>query len=519
MSAQSNISISGIVSGNGKFNSSAQGGGSTLWIVPKAQQYSAKLPLYAFYPRPTAEVNSFACHLWAHSTMTYELVLGAQFGCWPYQWSLSGLPGATIGAECDRSSVGGLTLHTPSTGYGKIVFSGAKSGTYSVSATCKDQLGTTVSYSWTITVDDTKFFFVDPAAANDSGTGTFASPKKLFSSSWVSGNTAKTLVLRTGTHTAADTGSDVGLSKTTRPTAIINYPGETPIIDCATKMFRDGAIDGGADDFVLRGCKILNCRSTDNDVRVIHTTGAQNRMSFTQLQFSNIVVGAVGTDNPGCIIVFKPASASGHLFISGCSLDSTCKSQLTVYFWVNRSLVELNTSSGVTFPSSNGSTFINGKDSIDNACIRANTFIGSSATPSLRIMNQSAAGTNQEICWNTVVSSTQACTDWSVQNTTNTGGGPFYDYANTYNTLANDWTFIATYYAAHAKVGCEGRLLVPASGYATYSNGLGVTSQAGMTIGTVADQQITSAQLDATGKLTGTGTTYRLTQGAELFSS
>lgn len=90
---------------------------NNAWILSKATQYGAKLTLYPQYPRPTGEVSSFASHLFAHSTMTYELYPKAFGGCWPYRWSLiTGPAGMAIGNELDRTSDSGLTLHTVGSG-------------------------------------------------------------------------------------------------------------------------------------------------------------------------------------------------------------------------------------------------------------------------------------------------------------------------------------------------------------------------------------------------------------------
>lgn len=201
---------------------------SNLWLIPKAQQYGQKLAMYRQYPRPTAEVQSKAFHLWAHSTMPYKHKPACFGGCWPHRWSLVTAPsGMTIGSELTRSTVGGLTLHTVGASYQTIILGGAKSGSYPISYRCEDQLGNYIDYSHNVVVDDSRYLFVDSSASDDSGTGTINSPKKYLASVWTSANTSKIIVLRGGTHVAHDNADASQMLMSNRPTALIGYPGET----------------------------------------------------------------------------------------------------------------------------------------------------------------------------------------------------------------------------------------------------------------------------------------------------
>lgn len=486
---------------------------NSAWILTKATQYGAKLALYPQYPRPTGEVSSFSSHLFAHSTMTYELYPKAFGGCWPYRWSLiTGPAGMAIGNELDRTSDSGLTLHTVGSSYGKVTWAGAKSGSHSVVIRCTDQLGSTVDFSFTLTVDDTKFVFLDASAADDSGSGTLASPKKTFAGAFTSGFTGRTMVLRTGTYTAADVGLDVGFAKATRPTAMINYPGETPVIDCSSKLFRDGAVNGAADDLLVRGINFDNARGSDDDVRVLHFTAQQQRMTFQKNTFSNIPRGATAGDNPGCITVFQQfAGQSNHLTITDNTLTSTALSSLSIWFTTDRVLFESNTAAN----NATAKALMNAKDSTNNVCVRNNKITGVILNAGLLFNNQTTSGTNQECCWNTVVGSGGAGINWNQQRITS-GGGPYWDYANSYRITGDSGVVATMFGSSNVTVHSNGNVIY--GEFRTYDNGLGSENSSGFDLTGIANQVVTSAQIDTNGKLTGTGSTYRLTKGSELYS-
>ena len=368
-------------------------GGS--WIFTKASRFPAVAPLHKMYPRPAGEVSSFASHLWAHSTMDYSLELNARGGVWPYRWQItSGPAGATIGETLSTSSVGGLTLHSIGSDYGKITWSGAKSGSHAFVVTCTDQVGSVVTYNFTVTVDDTKFVFLDSTAADDTGAGTLAAPKKTFQACWVSGFGGRTLVIKNGTYSATESGDafNIGLNNSNRPTAIIAFTGHSPVLTM-NSLFRDGGTDGSANDFLLRGITLNQPRSEEN-IKVLFFSGTQNRVKVQSCTFSNVGVGTNGGDNPGSIVFFEASGRHTYTVVTDCVLASTCQTQLCVYFKTDYALFENNRSTGTTIGAHNGDTFINAKggsggvQACNHITHRANSYVGNCNRGVYSFMNQ-----------------------------------------------------------------------------------------------------------------------------------
>jgi hypothetical protein len=484
------------------------------WQFAKAQSFGAKIPLYAEYPRPTAEVNAFACHLWAHSTMPYVLKPTALFGAWPHKWSITtGPTGSTIGGELERTEVDGLVSHTVGESYQRYEWAGAKTGTHAIALKCEDQFLASVTYSHSATVDDSKFFFVDQAAANDSGDGTIGSPKKLFSSAWVAGNAGKIIVLRTGHYECTETGDpvNIGFDKATRPIAIINYPGEA--VTASGSFWRDGGIDGTADDLLVRGITFVGYQGADN-THVFLFNGAQKRVTFEDCYFDDIVNGAVGDNNQACIAFLDGGAAHEHISVIDCSYSDTCKISLFIIFHVNYCLFERGTCIGATIPSSNGAGFYNIKDQATNVCVRGDKFIGdiAGAAPCL-ISNQNAPGVNIEHCWYTLVTNGDLAVYWN-QQSASPGGSAQFDYAFTVKSIDSYAMRFAKFAPADFDVETEGGFVY--GEYGPYDTGGGGT---GYVDGTVVNQVATAAQIDsATGLMISTGTAFRLTHGAEKWS-
>lgn len=167
---------------------------------------------------------------WAYPGIVYNIQAAVIGGVYPYTYSLtSGVPGDMA----VNSSTGEITWTAPSpadgTSYGPITLS------------VTDAENTTVTSSWTVTVDSTKFYFIDADAANG-GTGTLASPFNEMSD-LVGASINKIVYLRASTPTyhfhgfSYGTGGTLGFFR--RFTANTNslscqwiaYPGESPVIN------------------------------------------------------------------------------------------------------------------------------------------------------------------------------------------------------------------------------------------------------------------------------------------------
>jgi hypothetical protein len=175
---------------------------------------------------------------WAHPGIEYNIRASVIGGAYPYSFSLSNAPhGMTI----NRST-------------GEISWPNPQEGT-NVTPTIivKDAENSTVSSSWTITVDPSRFIFIDSVNGREwdvtnPGTGTLANPLKRIRDMWEGDvyeskrrnkYANKIAYFRQGTYyidgTLEKYGS-LGMARmavldTFKPVAWLAYPGETPTID------------------------------------------------------------------------------------------------------------------------------------------------------------------------------------------------------------------------------------------------------------------------------------------------
>ena len=482
---------------------------ATAWKIAKAQAFGQKMPMYGVYPRPTGEVSASAPHLWAHSTMPYVLKPGVQGGCWPFRWSItSGPSNFSVGSELARASIDGLVKHTVDSTYQKYTWSGSKSGSASMSLRCTDQLDNTLAFNYTVTVDDTKFVFVDVNAADDTGIGTISSPKKFFSSVWNATNANKIVVLRGGNHTLADpVSSNTVQLFTSRPIAIIGYPGETVNLNCSTHLFQD---NGACNDLLIRDLNLTNIRTGDWNIWAFRFASQQNRITFDNISFSGLVSGTGADNNQGAITFFDSAAKSHNLFVVDCRLQSNCTISLLATFNYDDILIERPYADIVSQGGTNGDGFINVKDQSDRVTIRGAYAKGGFTAEPIKISNQNSPGVNQEVCWYTCVPNTVSASFWNQQRFS-AGGGPYFDYAGQIKVPGDtSLTRMAMYSPANVPVLVEGLV-----GY-----GVGLFDLTGHSDGTVTNVLLSSsADIDSIGTLVNAGITHRLTRGSELWST
>lgn len=482
----------------------------TGWKIAKAQQYGQKMAMYGVYPRPSGEVGANAPHLWAHSTMPYVIKPGVLGGCWPFRWSVTTGPASnfTVGSELLKTSQDSLFKFTVDANYQKYTWSGTKSGSQSMSLRCTDQLDNVVDFNYTVTVDDTKFVFVDVNAANDSGTGTIGSPKKFFSSVWNSSNAGKIVVLRGGNHTLSDAiSSSVVEFSTTRPIGLMAYPGETVNLNCSTHIFTD---NGPANDLLVRDLNLTNIERRANTWAMVFSA-RQQRVTLDNIKFGGLLSGTVGDNNQAAIVFFDSGTAHNNIFCVDCKLDPGCEVSMFINFNMQYLLIERPYATGISQPFANGVGFVNVKDNSDHVTIRGTFFNGSTAGEApIKISNQTTPGTYQENCWYTVIAPDGGGVHWNQQRFT-AGGGPLFDYAGQVKAVNNSCINASYWSPSNVKVTIEGL-----TGYGQD----GLIFDSGSQAGAISNQLLTSAEIDSTtGQLISTGTAYRLTKGSELWSN
>lgn len=221
-----------------------------ILLAPSAE--AANFPLELAHPRaagtsptpgaPTIDPSHRI--FWAYPGLAYDVRAVVTGGAYPYAFSLTNAPtGMTIDAATGR-------IHWPN----------PQATAADVGLTVVDAEGTQVQSTWTITVDPTKFLFVDAVRGHHApsngcsatcGTGTLENPWQTISDmvSSGSGSAGKILYFRAGTYGVLDVPrarvggpwERVELSSTTRALSWIAYPGETPIVDFGF----DGAAEPG----------------------------------------------------------------------------------------------------------------------------------------------------------------------------------------------------------------------------------------------------------------------------------
>jgi hypothetical protein len=274
-------------------------------LMAPATVHAANYPLELAMPRaantsPASGMPAISPNhriFWAYPGLEYNIRPVVVGGLYPYTFSISNAPaGMTIDART------GL-IRWPSP---------PSSGSVTPTITVRDSENTTVSSPWTITVDASRFIFLDSVngrefdAANP-GTGTISNPfrriRDLYSGSVYASKTISTHVnkiayFRTGTYfidgyieDANPSGGYAGrmaVLDTAKPVAWIAYPGETATID--------GQCTGVSPQIGTRPC---------NYGVHIAMYGNGNNTYIDALRFRNMSVHAFRTAGTGNYQVFR----------------------------------------------------------------------------------------------------------------------------------------------------------------------------------------------------------------------
>lgn len=358
----------------------------------------ARMPMNLVFPRPDGETNSYARHRNFHSQMKYEIPIGIQGGAWPFKYEILTAPsGATIGQYYGTTNYGVISW-TPT----------GQTGSQSFSVRVTDCDGSAVTVNWTATLNDAHFIFVNPNAAS-SGSGTISSPLKLWSDWYLNDHNnstyaSKTLVLRGGNHVlvgASGTTPDVynvQIDAATKPTAIIEFPNETAIIDCSAGKI----LIQNCNDFYASGCTYNEaCQLVDNAHYFFLTHNNNNRATFHRTRMDNFDQGLVGTDNANGIFVAGTVSIKNYLLVNECTFNN-----FTVLN--NGGFIDMYDLSnflihGCVFSNSNVSLGVHAKATVAFGTMRANDFFTGITGVCMAIGYSSASNAlphDHEMCWN-----------------------------------------------------------------------------------------------------------------------
>lgn len=253
-----------------------------------------RLPLKPIRPRPDSFTRSFDRHRNFHSSFRYRIPVGVQGGARPFLYTLLVAPvGATISNK-------GVVDWMPT----------GQTGSQRFTVQVVDQDGNKATLTWTATLNDAAFVFIDSKVAV-SGDGTFASPLKLFSD-WYKGSVNdatyhnKIAVFVGGGDTynvigdAVNANGNVSFNLSTKNNAVIGDPDSRPVFNCsAAKFYSNIKLDGL---FVAHIDHEYGRQDVDNP-HFWWAASNPDDICFFENDFSNIGYGLVGTDNTGAIFI------------------------------------------------------------------------------------------------------------------------------------------------------------------------------------------------------------------------
>lgn len=299
---------------NGQYSSASQ-------FPLRAEYYmSAQMPLNIIYPRPNGETQTHARHRWAHTQMLYEIPIGVQGGAWPFKYEViydtSGA--ASIGQYWGDANYGVLRLNNALLVHGQTY-------DYTVRVTGCD--GVYIDISRSVTVDDTKFIFVQ-SGYGGTKVGTISQPLATFAD-WYGASQSnatylnKIIVWRGGAYSSvtipAENSGNMRLVSTTKTPSLIGFPGEEPIVDMTLSKFLDDTT--GINDLFISGITWDNARNDINNPHYFWITDVSHRATFWKNKFINMQHGLVGDDNTGPIFVGATAVVKNYMYIA----DNYCE--------------------------------------------------------------------------------------------------------------------------------------------------------------------------------------------------
>lgn len=292
--------------------------------------FAANYPLQILLPRAAGTspdpggptINSGHRIFWAYPGIPYNILASVIGGAYPYTYALSGAPaGMTI-----NSSTGEINWPNPTgTTVGPITF------------TVTDAEGTQAQTTWSVTIDSTKFLFLDQVngrratgngCSTNCGTGTLANPFKDISD-WYGGNqyadktenihVGKLVYYRTGTYPVDAYVEDnwrVPILGEYKPVTHMAYPGESPVINLGA-----GTLPGAAWAFYGQNNGVYL-----DGLRFVSTANPtlQNVITYPSGSFQTFTRNVWGG------VVSAERSLNQSCLLAGSSQDSNVSAYMTV---------------------------------------------------------------------------------------------------------------------------------------------------------------------------------------------
>lgn len=378
------------------------GGFDVLWKLDEGHFISAKMPLAVIYPRPDVETQSHARHRVFHSSMPYRIPIGVQGGAWPFKYEIIDAPtGATIGQHYGDDDYG--ILHWVPSG---------ETGTQSFTVRITDQDYNTIDVTWSSTLDDSAFVFIQDGYAGTQ-VGTISQPLEDYSDYYLNDSSDSTyadkvIVFRGGNYSVigdAGQNGNVEMNSGTKSPSHIGYPGETAVLDFSTaKIFSRGGTSTA--DITVIGLTLQNSRTDVANEHFFWLTGSgTDRATFAENTFANMTSGTAGTDNTTTVFLSDISRLKNNFLYKQNILDNidtgAANGSYVDLYYVEYALIEENYAKN----SNNGHGFW-AKGSTKFVTVRANEAWENIADGGIEVGYGSESPElphDHEVCWNRVV--------------------------------------------------------------------------------------------------------------------
>ena len=299
----------------------------TDWQLPLANYVSSKITMAIVSPRPDVERSTNSRYSFAYPAIEFSAPISVVGGAYPYQYQIvssSGtatLSGLSIGETRDYNVGREWFGSSNQNDYGVLRFTpdALDDGkTYSITVRVTGQDGVSVDVTFSGTVDESKFIFVEDGVV--SGDGTLASPFEDNSDWWgIDGNDAtyagKFVYYKSGSYEAFPSSQ----FNSNKPLVYMQLPNELtrPILDGTAKDYSIAST--GMDDFWWQGFYFDRTPATtvaqSRFFEFGTSAGQSDRVMFYDNYFYDGEVGSSGNDNNGWIIMLRSGTDRQYVSI------------------------------------------------------------------------------------------------------------------------------------------------------------------------------------------------------------
>jgi hypothetical protein len=341
-----------------------------------------------------------AYHKFASTNWEYKAYVGWKGGKPPFRVTLLEYPsGATVGASGFEQTMtrtldaigGGVYAHTQPAEANTIRWqplAGDVGQTRKFKILIEDSTGAQKTNTHYVTTGESKFVYADINAADDTGAGTWAAPKKTFNAAH--NNAGKICVYKTAGSYLVTFG---GLNNTDEK--VRNHIAIVDGVEFGMTLEQFGC-SSASDDVAFVNITFRGVVPTESNVNTFKMSGKTQRALWWGCKWRDITLGTVATDNSACINIrslgnppdtdsfgrgayLNLPSTHSHFDIAvvQCDVDATVDSQQFVGFSLTRCLTEFNTANYkpeyVTVGgNNNGGNWLHFKDSVSQVTVRFN---------------------------------------------------------------------------------------------------------------------------------------------------